>query len=230
MRELTSLIVGFGEIGKSLYNIIGGDKIDKGEEQNDFYDILHICFPYSKNFIKVVRDYQDTYLPKYTIIHSTVPIGVSAKCDAYYSPVRGIHPRLEEGLLTFIKYLAPPSKKLKEYFEKAGIPIKLIVKRETAEALKLWDTTQYGLFQILEKQIYRFCEKHKLDYKIIYNHANKTYNEGYWILDITKDRGDVTRPTLKHKKGGISGHCVLPNCDLLKDPITAFIKKINKTF
>lgn len=228
-RSLINLIIGEGEVGKALYSLfekhypcfIQDRNIEK--YQNDI-DILHICFPYSKNFVGDVKDYQEIYRPHYTVIHSTVPMGTSRKCQAFHSPIRGMHPKLEKGILTFIKYLAPKDNKLKRYFENAGIKIKLVNKPEETEVLKILDTTQYGINILVEKLIYGLCKKNKLDFDIVYTDANKTYNEGYTKLG----RKDVIRPVLKHMKGQIGGHCIMQNCDLLKSPLTDFVKKTNK--
>ncbi|MCD6131922.1 MAG: hypothetical protein J7J61_07465, partial [Candidatus Hydrothermae bacterium] len=72
---MKSLIIGAGEVGKSLYKVLKNyHKIDIRDKKNQYlnkYEILHICFPYSKSFINYVKKYQNIYNPKYTIIHST---------------------------------------------------------------------------------------------------------------------------------------------------------------
>jgi hypothetical protein len=227
--DMKSLIIGGGEVGMALYKVLKPHYEvyiqDKTPQSHISCEVLHICFPYSKDFVGDVKDYIEMYRPHYTVIHSTVPVGTCRECQAFHSPVRGVHPHLAKSLKTFVKYLAPPDNFLKRYFEKAGIKIKLIDKPENTEALKIWSTTQYGMFLILEKEINRFCEENGLDPKIVYTDANKTYNEGYVKLGMK----NVVRPVLRHYKGGIGGHCVIQNCDLLKHPITDFIKKQNKT-
>lgn len=228
----TSLIIGGGEVGTSLYNVLKKKyavfiRDKENNEENVFLtdiNVMHICFPYFKDFVNEVKCYQDVYQPKYTVIHSTVPVGTSIQCMAFHSPVRGMHPNMEKGLKTFVKYLAPKDNKLKKYFEKAGIPIKLVKKQEDTEAMKLWDTTQYGLNIMAEKIIHKYCEERGLDFNIVYTDANRTYNEGY----VKLGRKDVVRPVLKHMDGPIGGHCIIQNCDFLKSPITNFIKTKNK--
>lgn len=212
---MKSLIIGSGEVGIALSKVLGRqyDTYITGETDEKFeVEIIHICFPYSDDFIREVKRYQKLYKPIYTVIHSTVPVGTSTECNAYHSPIRGVHPRLEEGIRVFIKYLAPKSKDLKEYFEKTGIRIKLIDKPENTEALKLWSTTQYKRFIELEKEIYEWCEEKGLDFDTVYTEANETYNEGYKQLGMK----NVRRPVLKHMPGEIGGHCILSNNKLLK--------------
>ena len=100
---------------------------------------------------------------------------------------------------------------MKEYFEKVGIKIKLVDHPNDTEALKLWSTTQYKRFIELEKEIYEWCGKNKLDFEIVYTDVNETYNKGYKKLGMNH----VNRPVLKHIKGKIGGHCILPNYKLL---------------
>jgi hypothetical protein len=222
---MRGLVIGKGEVGKSLYNILrkvhqtsirDKDDIEIGE-----VDILHICFPYFKEFINEVKCYIDCYQPRYTVIHSTVPVGTSVLCEAYHSPIRGMHPKMEKGIKTFVKYLAPKNNELKRYFEKAGIKIKLVNRQENTEALKIFDTTQYGVCIRMEKEIHKFCKENDLDFGIVYTDANNTYNDGYISLGLR----NVTRPVLKHYPGEIGGHCILNNCNLLKNSLTNFVKK-----
>lgn len=231
MKEIkTSLIIGNGEVGKSLYDVLGEKyKIslrDIGGETNEVFDVVHICFPYSKNFVKEVRRYKKLYKPKYTIIHSTIPVGTTNKCGigVYYSPVRGVHPNLEKGLKTFIKYLAPFSKDLTEYFFDAGIIISgMATTPETLELAKIMSTTYYGWNIIFQKEMYKLCKKYGVDYDVAYLGWNRTYNEGYRELGMK----EVIRPVLNNIKGKIGGHCVIPNLDFIDSKITEFIKKYN---
>ncbi len=224
---MKTIIIGYGEIGKSLYTVLKKKYetvcIDINNAAEGKYDIMHICFPYSENFIKEVKRYKKIYKPKYVVIHSTVPVGTSKKCKVYYSPVRGIHPHLEKSLEVFIKYLAPKNEYLKSYFLQAGISIEETEKPETLEAMKLYCTTLYALNIIAEKEIWNYCKKHDLDYNIVYTESNKTYNEGYSKLGFPQ----YTRYMLKHTDGKIGGHCLIPNCKLLKTDISKFILKQN---
>ena len=229
MKIQTDIIIGAGEIGISLFGILKKTHNvvlrDFNEiEINGKVDIIHICFPYSKKFVQEVKKYQKFYSPKYTIIHSTVPIGTSNKCNAYYSPVRGVHPHLEESLKTFVKYFAPKNKYLKKYFTDAGIPIEEVDKRETLEVMKLYCTTLYGLNIIAEKEIWNYCKKHDLDFDVVYTKCNQTYNDGYKKLGFPQ----YSKYILEHRDGEIGGHCIIPNCELLKTDIAKFILQQNK--
>lgn len=229
-KKMKTLIIGKGEVGTALYKTLKPhyETYIQDKEAKDYsgIEVMHICFPFTSQFIESFRKYAKQYQPKYSVIHSTVPIGTSRKCGAYHSPVRGRHPNLKKSMTVFVKYLAPNNRKLRKYFEKAGIKIKTAKNQETTEALKLWDTTQFGSFIVLEKEIHKFCKEHKLDFDMVYTHANKTYNEGYTKMGMKY----VIRPTLKHIKGPVGGHCVVQNCHLFNNPISLFIKKLNKEY
>jgi len=227
---MKSLIIGAGEVGKSLYKVLKNyHKIDIRDKKNQYlnkYEILHICFPYSKSFINYVKKYQNIYNPKYTIIHSTVPVGTSRKCKAYHSPIRGKHPFLEKSIKIFVKYLAPKNTFLKKYFEKASIKIEMFDKPETTELLKILSTTYYAWNIIFCKEAKKLCDKLKLNFNEVYTKANKSYNEGYKKLGKT----NVIRPILKPIPGKIGGHCLIPNCKLLKCNLTKIILNFNKRY
>jgi hypothetical protein len=216
-----NLIIGHGQIGQALERILPDTIcIDKGESSNVRKCVMHICFPYSKDFIKEVKKYIKTYQPKLVVIHSTVSIGTSDKLGAVYSPCRGVHPNLERGIRTFIKYFAGRgAKKVADIFHKCGIRTKVCKNTRDLEAGKLLDTTYYGWNIVFEKYIYEFCQKNKLDFDVVYREMNETYNNGYTELEM----GHVVRPVLKHMDGEIGGHCVLNNCLILKDFIPAKI-------
>ena len=134
-REMKTLIIGNGEIGKSLQSVLSKEynvsmyDIRECSNLDDYihneFEIIHICFPYSDKFIQFVQEYQKIFKPKYTVVHSTTPTGTCRKLDAIHSPCIGIHPFLEEGIRTFTKYLGgKDAGKVANYFRKAGILIK----------------------------------------------------------------------------------------------------------
>ena len=140
---MRTLIIGRGEIGKSLekvlkgalYTVFSRDKENIPDVKN--VEIMHICFPYSDTFIETVKDYQEEYQPKYTVIHSTVPVGTSRKCNAIHSPVVGIHPHLADSIKTFTKYLSGEgASEVADYFRRAGIKVYLFNNQEETELMK----------------------------------------------------------------------------------------------
>jgi UDP-N-acetyl-D-mannosaminuronate dehydrogenase len=216
------LVIGLGEVGKAIETIFGAQafdsdstKLQSRREDITKVDVMHICFPYFEGFEDAVNKYRDEFHPEYTVVHSTVPIGTCEKLGVNHSPVRGKHPNLVESLKIFKKFIAGPDVKiLVEEFEKFGIPTYGVSSTRDTEAMKLWDTTQYGAMIMLEKEIHDFCEENNLDFETVYTEANRTYNDGYEQLGL----GYVRRPVLQHQPGKIGGHCVVENCKLLDSP------------
>lgn len=213
-----SLIIGMGEVGKSLWNILSKhyyvDGIDSSEDKaQDQYDIIHICFGYTDKFIEYVKEYQLRFKPKYTIVHSSVPVGTCAKLDAIHSPIRGLHPNLESGILTFPKFLGgPDASQVADYFRRADIKVILYDKSDTTEALKLFDTEYYRHCIEFAHRVKEYCDKHKLNYAEVYTIPNETYNDGYTKLNHPEYVRPVLQPIMKE----IGGHCLLPNAKLIQ--------------
>lgn len=231
-------ILGNGEIGSSLAKFYKNPKIKdlKRNDGLDGVDILHICIPYSDKFIKIVEKEIKEINPKLTIVHSTVAPGVTKKlADKFngmvvHSPVRGTHPHLHKSMKIFVKYIGSDNKKAgilaEKHLNSLGIKTKVFYPSKTTEALKLWDTTQYGWMIILNKEIKKWCDKNGVDFEKVYTDANKSYQEGYKKLD----RSEVLRPYLKYMPGKIGGHCVIPNCGILNEKIAKFILQENKKY
>ncbi len=225
---MRSLIVGLGEVGNALkevflkadpyefYDKWAGVDLDGGFGDLDKpFDILHICMPYldGESFFEFVKEYQKKYTPKYTIIHSTVPLGTSRQLGAVHSPIRGIHPNLESGIKTFPKFLGgEQSSEVADYFRSAGIKVILFDASETTEALKLFDTEYYKVCIEFAQRVKKFCDKNGLNFSEVYTIPNQTYNEGYTKLGMP----EVVRPVLQPIMKEIGGHCLVPNSKLIK--------------
>lgn len=225
---MRTLIIGDGEIGRSLYGVLSRHypiQIIGKLYSIDFNpEIMHICFPYSKEFIGAVKSYQKEYKPKYTIIHSTVPVGTSKKCCALHSPVIGIHPNLKESLLTFTKFLAgKDAGYVAQYFRRTGMKVYLTDKQETTELMKICSTSFYGLCIEWTKEVKRFCDKYKVPFEM-WTLWTDNYNKGYGKLG----HPEFHRPNLIPIKQKIGGHCVLQNLEFLKSKFSEFIKKQNE--
>ena len=220
---MNSLIIGKGQVGKALHKIIGGEIENQHFKRVGRFQIIHICFPYSREFISEVLRYRWMYYPKYIVVHSTVPVGTCRKCKSFHSPVIGQHSDLAGSIQFFRKFLAPKDSELRKYFEGYGISVIMVSKTEETEALKLFLTTQFGISIIENKLIYEFCRKNKLSFNTVYYKALEVYNDGYRVLDPK-----FVRPVIKYRKGKIGGSCVMQNCDLLKLSLTKFLKKQNR--
>ena len=217
----TSIIIGMGEVGRALKQVLStahtvvtyDSKHDVGSPvfSDDECKVMHVCIPFGELFNQAIKDYETVFEPTYTIIHSTTPVGTCKALDVHHSPIRGIHPHLAEAMTAFTTYLAPKNEELKRYLEAAGMDVKLVADTDTTEAGKLWSLAAYAMSIILEKEMYRWCEEHDVDYNIAYKHFTHSYNNGYDALGI----GNYTRPVLEHMEGSIGGHCIMPGLEKL---------------
>lgn len=225
---MTHLVLGLGEIGSAIQKILGSDGYDpkvNPDKDVKFYDVLHICFPYSAEFVKAVKMYERELHADLVIVHSTVPVGTCDENGWVHSPVRGVHPDLELGIRTFVKFFGgAQSSRAAGIFSELGIKTYGLAYAKNTEALKLWDTTIYGMNILIEKGIAAYCEKHGLDFETVYTLANATYNEGYAMLG----KPQFSKYVLAHKDGPIGGHCVIPNAELLDHPLAEILILANK--
>jgi len=224
-----SLVIGLGEVGTAIASILGCDGIDKGQTaRHKSYKFLHICFPYTDEFIRFVKSYQFQYSPDFIIVHSTVPVGTCKQINAVHSPVTGRHPDLVEGIKTFTKFFGGQDAFIcSDLFREKGIKTKCYARSEITEAMKLISTTYFGLNVMIEKEIYAWCERNDLPFKEVYSTNNEDYNRGYTELHCPQ----FVRPNLEHIAGEIKGHCIINNLDLIKDfPLAELLKEKNKEY
>ncbi|MDD5145714.1 MAG: hypothetical protein PHF44_02640 [Candidatus Pacebacteria bacterium] len=213
-------ILGFGEVGKAISKFYKNPKI-KDLKRNDNLagvEILNICLPWSGNFVKIAKEEIRKIKPELTIIHSTVAPGTTKNIggNIVHSPIRGVHPNLFEGIKTFVKYIGADKKEAAEmaerHFNSLGIKTKVFFPSVTTEIGKLLDTTYYGLCIAWHGEMKKICDKFGIDFEKAVTDFNKTYNEGYKKMG----KKNVIRPVLYPPKGGIGGHCVIQNAEILK--------------
>lgn len=233
MRQNTHLIIGAGEVGRALKEVLSEKwPVHIRDIQDDAFgtfDVLHICFPPVGEFVRSVRAYTRKYRPKLVVIHSTVSVGTTAKlgADAVHSPIRGVHPHLAEGIRTFVKYFGGiRAKEAARYFAACGVRTRTFQRAETTELLKILDTTYYGWNIVFAKEAARICAELGLSFDEVYTEANRDYNEGYAKLGMP----NVVRPVLRAMPGKIGGHCIIPNTKLLKDWLTDTLRKRDEQY
>jgi len=225
---MKTLIIGRGEVGNALYNILNQyyetHIRDKEDLDIEGVDIMHIAFPYSRRFEKYVRQYQKRYKPKYTIIHSTVPVGTSRRCNAIHSPVKGIHPHLEESIKTFTKFLGgSQAGEVADYFRRAEINVYITDKQESTELIKIDSTNWYGVCIEKTKETKELCDKYDVPFEL-FTLWTQDYNEGYERLGFPQYKRPLLIP---YKKKRIGGHCVIPNSKMLNSTFSRIIRKLN---
>lgn len=219
-------VIGLGEIGSAIQKIFkcdGHDPMKGIVADKRKYNLLHICIPHDKDFIKKVKEYKKQFKAKHIVVHSTVPVGSCSRLGAVHSPVIGIHPHLEEGIRTFIKFLGgPKASKVADEFRRAGLRIYIFDKSETTELMKILDTTFYGICIDYTKDVKRQAKKFGVPFEA-WSLWTDNYNTGYTKLN----HPEYVRPNLVPIMTEIRGHCVMPNTELLSTKFTEFLKKEN---
>lgn len=221
-------ILGYGEVGKAVAQFFKNPKIKDLDRDDGLagVKVLHVCIPWTDNFVNIVKKEIKAIKPKLVIIHSTVVPGATLriaqgkqKIMAVHSPIRGVHPHLYGGIKTFVKYIGADSKKAGKMAEKhlrsLGIKTKMFMPSATTEVAKLLSTSYYGLCIAWHGEMKKICDKYKIDFEKAVTDFNMTYNEGYAKLG----KKNVIRPVLYPPKGGIGGHCVVENAKILRKRI-----------
>src|SRR4029453_1431380 len=138
----TVIIVGLGEVGKPLLEIMKSRYQVFGVDINQpapisQCDVMHICFPFQGGrFVGEVVRYIDQYHPALTIINSTVApcttrsIAAESGTAVVHSPVRGKHARMQQEMLHYVKFVGAldqqSGQRAAEHFEGVGMKTKLL--------------------------------------------------------------------------------------------------------
>lgn len=250
-------ILGFGEVGSSLWSVYKErglepvvKDLDRCDEGFSHLDILNICIPYSDRFIGIgVGVIKEVLKPDgIVIIHSTVAPGTTSKVESKlrrrdlsnvaigHSPVRGLHPYLAEGIKTFVKFVGANDRsigsRISEHLSRdLGLSVETFSPAETTELGKLLDTDYYAVCVAFHGYAKEWCDKYGVDFDEAVTAFNDSYNKGYAKLG----KKNVIRPTLypPQKNGGkIGGHCLVPNAkisanDEEMNALWEFIKKFS---
>ena len=221
-------IIGHGEIGSSLEaiyldftDLIFIKDLNRDDGLSNI-DVLNICIPYSDNFETIVSEYILSIKPKLTIIHSTVVplttkniIEKTKEKMIVHSPVRGVHPKLYDGIKIFVKFIGAeskePAKMAMDHLESMEITTEICENSVVTELGKTLSTTYYGLCIAWHGEVQELCKKYGVPFREVMTRFNQTYNEGYSVLG----KKNVIRPVLHPPTSKIGGHCVIPNAELL---------------
>jgi 3-hydroxyisobutyrate dehydrogenase-like beta-hydroxyacid dehydrogenase len=216
-------ILGFGEIGQAVSQLYDQPlKIKDLDRDDNLFnlDLVHICIPFTDKFVDIVVDFAYSNVPKNCIVHSTVApktielLNERTKNLFNFShcPVRGVHPNLLKGLLTFETFWGCDfeSPELEDHLRKLNLKINK-VSSKTSELSKLLDTTYYGLCIAWHAEVKKMCDELDVDFEKVSTLYNQTYNEGYKALG----KENVVRPVL-YPTEKIGGHCVIPNTEILQ--------------
>jgi UDP-N-acetyl-D-mannosaminuronate dehydrogenase len=211
----TVVIVGLGEVGKPLLEIIKTRHevfgVDIGlAAPVKRCDVMHVCFPFrDQKFVAQVMEYIVLYQPALTIINSTVAPGTSRRiadesgASVVNSPVRGKHARMREEMLHYTKFIGaldPESAaRAVQHFQSVGMKTKVLGSPEATEIAKLTETTYFGIMIAWAQEVERYCRE-----------VGASYDEVVSFYEEIK-----FFPPVKYSPGVIGGHCVMPNIEIL---------------
>jgi len=220
-------ILGYGEVGQAIAKFYNRPRIKdlKRDDGLEGVEILNVCMPWSNNFLKIVIKEIRRINPKLVIIHSTVAPGTTKKLARIFkkkgikivhSPIRGIHPKLYQGIKVFVKYIGAEDKTsglmAEKHLKSLGMKTKVFIPSINTELGKLLDTTYYGVCIAWHGEMEKLCKKFGADFKKTVVDFNRSYNEGYLKLG----KRNVIRPVLYAPKKGIGGHCIIQNAEVLR--------------
>lgn len=215
---LTTVVVGLGEVGGPLLQVIeraggpvvGIDVDTVAHPPRGSVDVMHICFPFEiDDFVGEAARYVELLAPELTIVNSTVTVGTTralqqrtGKATAY-SPVRGKHARMEQELTSYVKYVGADdprtARRAAGHFESVGMRTKVVASPETAELAKLSETTYFALLIAWAQTVDRWSTE-----------LDAAYDE---VVSFYEEIGFF--PPVKYFPGVIGGHCAMPNIELL---------------
>lgn len=220
MQDSTVVVVGMGEVGKPLFNILSrtyhcvGVDVDPVEIQGTC-EVLHICYPFQiKDFVGVTAAYIAKYAPKLTIINSTLGVGTTRQVQdrvaspVAYSPVRGKHIKMEQDMLHYKKFVAgfgsTGTSLAAEHFAGAGFKVATFPNPEAGEISKLMETTWLGVLVGWAQEIERMAAQYGATY-----------------ADVNAFIEEIAFLPTNVFPGYIGGHCVMPNIEILRERFTS---------
>lgn len=215
------LVIGMGEVGAAVYDALSDlyevKTLDVVPEQiTETIEILHVCFPYSEDFIKEVKKYKTKFKPKLTMIYSTLPVGTTKHLkNTVHSPVEGKHPRLAYSVKNGLRWIGYNDNEDKIMAQKIWRPITLcetVPNSDWTEFLKLASTSKYGINIVWADYMDKVSQHLGMPYNYV-KEWDMAYNELYGKLKMKHVRKYVMEPP----KGPIGGHCVVPNAKLLDE-------------
>lgn len=247
MVKPTVLVIGLGEVGWSLFELLQQSKkfeaycwdIDKKKTQDiqqdnlpKEVDILYICYRCinQEKFVNTTADYMKQFKPKLTIIHSTVPPGTTKKIHelmggghVVHSPIRGMHysrETMKRDLLFWTKYIGGVDSESAEMASKHFKELGLktkILKSSTETELAKLFSTTYRAWMIA-----CFQELHRI---------SRSFEADFdQVTDFLDDTHRVRFDRPVHFPGVIGGHCLISNSELLlKSYDSEFINLILKS-
>ena len=240
---MTDIILGMGEVGETLFDLLVDRKFDcigidledskcKNYTENKIIEnpqYLHVCLPGElEKFTDIVIEWVNKIKNiQVVVIHSTVKPGTTktiqekSSIPILFSPVRGVHRRFLNDIKKYTKFISfddtEINSKIKKDLENRFEKVDWMSTTKTAELAKiLVDTTYYGWLINYAQITKMICEKENVDFDEMWKFAD----------EIHENLGN--RP--KMFPGIIGGHCVIPNLNLVEYENLDVIKTINEMY
>ena len=240
---MTDIILGMGEVGETLFDLLVDRKFDcvgidlddskcKNYTENEIIEnpqYLHVCLPGElEKFTDIVIEWINKIKNiQVVVIHSTVKPGTTksiqerSSIPILFSPVRGVHRRFLDDIKKYTKFISFDNKEInseiKKDLENRFEKVEWMSTTKTAELAKiLVDTTYYGWLINYAQITKMICEKENVDFDEMWKFAD----------EIHENLGN--RP--KMFPGIIGGHCVIPNLNLVEYENLDVIKTINEMY
>jgi len=240
---MTDIILGMGEVGETLFDLLVDRKFDcigidlddskcKNYTENEIIEnpqYLHVCLPGElEKFTDIVIEWINKIKNiQVVVIHSTVKPGTTKTIQErlsipiLFSPVRGVHRRFLDDIKKYTKFISfddtEINSKIKKDLENRFEKVDWMSTTKTAELAKiLVDTTYYGWLINYAQITKMICEKENVDFDEMWKFAD----------EIHENLGN--RP--KMFPGIIGGHCVIPNLNLVEYENLDMIKTVNEMY
>lgn len=210
------LVIGMGEVGSALADILSMTRsvarkdVQAANPDWRWIETMHVCFPYSDEYVAQAQAYIKMYDPDLTIIHSTVPPGTTRAIGeatpehpVAYSPVRGRHTQMVRDLMRYTKFVSAPTLQAEHeacrILAGAGFQMEIMLPCEALELAKLLETTYEAALIAWAQEMDRCCRA-----------------TGGELAEVSRFFIEIDYlPDHFFYPGYIGGHCLMPNLALL---------------
>lgn len=211
-------------MGSAIYEILKENKIDvygidkHGRKSIREYDIMHVCIPFTDDFIGIVLKYDKEYSPSIIVIHSTVKPGTTSSfrgMNVVYSPVRGKHPNMKKDIYKYNKWIGGKPKltnKVAELFERCGIKTRVMSNQFNLELAKILETSYIGWKIVFFQELRRMGRI--VDYDM--------------VCDFLEETSKIYRRAGIIDNKDSEKHCITENIKLIDGLIPKIIKESNE--
>jgi len=243
MAKQKDIVVGLGEIGMPIFKLISKSNLVVGYDinqklmnmkkfskyENTQTRFLHVCIPFTKNFVSTIKLLYKQFSPQGIIVHSTIKPHTTESLQkqipvpVIYSAIRGVHKRMLKDLKRYTKFFAIENnapkkawaiKQFSQLMKKSHVTAKRMSKPITLELAKiLCDTSYYGWLITYSQLTNMIAIKNKVNYDEMWEFSD----------EIHEMLGN--RP--KMFPGFIGGHCVIPNLELVDNEMLNIIQEMN---